>query len=426
MKLAVFLCLVGMAAAQPGYSLGERPQAPFRRPEDYLPMIRPMNNVVDIQVRCDLNEYRMQISVLFERPFEGALFARGQFKSESCRQAALPQSNQVILSMALDSCGTGESLVGEGYEAIRYYNNTIVVMNEFAWGILEMGDRAYDVSCRFGGTSVDTLRYNYEVPLIPPISVTAPSIQFTRCNMKIISGRNPLSGGISVLELGSIATLVFWIENKGQFDLSVFDCYAHDGMQMSRLELIDNAGCPAHQKVIGHTQRSDQLVREQTHVFAHFKSFKFPDVENVYVVCQCRVCFDHCYPTICPGDNVPGVATNRRRARREAVEEVSVGVNHNYTTGSTVEEEKMSQSLTVIVPEVETIIYDETTGEVLRQQVTHTEKKGDVCVPRLNFIAGISSMIVILFISLAVALVVIAHSRRTQPKTVETPSIQYQ
>lgn len=53
---------------------------------------------------------------------------------------------------------------GEGYDARSYYNNTVIVMGEFAWGILEMGDRAYDVSCRFGGTQVETLEFNMQVP----------------------------------------------------------------------------------------------------------------------------------------------------------------------------------------------------------------------------------------------------------------------
>lgn len=39
-------------------------------------------------------------------------------------------------------------------------------------------------------------------------------------------------------------------------------------------------------------------------------------------------------------------------------ETTTVAAGHNMTAGETVDEEKMAQSLMVIIPEVETIIYD--------------------------------------------------------------------
>ncbi|XP_014679956.1 PREDICTED: uncharacterized protein LOC106819896, partial [Priapulus caudatus] len=237
------LCLVACVyAVDKPYEIGARPTEEPRPPEDYLPMPRMLNDVVDIKVNCDVEANTMTVNIAFERPFEGALFAKGNYKVEQCRVTATPGSKETVLVLPLDGCGVALDQAGEGYDARTFYNSTVIVMAEFAWGILEMGDRAYDVSCRFGGTQIDTLEFNMQVPNISPNTVTSSPITFSSCNMKIVQGRNPLVTSVNVLDLGDIATLVFWVDNQGVFDLSVFDCYAHDGMQMSRLELVDEAG----------------------------------------------------------------------------------------------------------------------------------------------------------------------------------------
>ncbi|XP_014665446.1 PREDICTED: uncharacterized protein LOC106807581 [Priapulus caudatus] len=289
-------------------------------------------------------------------------------------------------------------------------------MAEFAWGILEMGDRAYDVSCRFGGTQIDTLEFNMQVPNISPNTVTSSPITFSSCNMKIVQGRNPLVTSVNVLDLGDIATLVFWVDNQGVFDLSVFDCYAHDGMQMSRLELVDEAGCPAHKKVIGFTQRSTALSPGHTYVYAHFKAFKFPDIDNVFFTCQCRVCFDHCYAPDCDGNRKKREATSTSDDNKAKVVDAD---GREYNMGDSVDEQLMAETIYVRVPSVDSVMYDEETGEMLK--LRHKAVTiGDLCVNRMTFIAGISACVVLLFFGFLAAAVCHARSRRSQKTATNT------
>lgn len=54
--------------------------------------------------------------------------------------------------------------------------------------------------------------------------VTSPPITFSACNMKIVQGRDPIVNAVSILDLGDIATLVFWIENQGAYSKRYFLC----------------------------------------------------------------------------------------------------------------------------------------------------------------------------------------------------------
>lgn len=100
---------------------------------------------------------------------------------------------------------------------------------------------------------------------------------------------------INIIRVTAIWTLTLSFSPSAEFDIFVSDCYAHDGMDMGYLEMIDSNGCPTHRKIIGNQQHSTDLAPGDTLVYAHFKAFKFPDVNNVFFECQCRLCMENCF-----------------------------------------------------------------------------------------------------------------------------------
>ncbi|XP_014665428.1 PREDICTED: protein dyf-7-like [Priapulus caudatus] len=197
-------------------------------------------------------------------------------------------------------------------------------MNEAEWGLLGMMDSTYTVSCRIGGSSVQRFDYGFTVPML----TTAGSLVITSspatCSMRVVTGQDPRARPTTLLFLGDIASLVFVLDDNRQYDMFVSDCRVSDGTSRDMLTLIDSDGCPAHRKLIGFTNYNTAMVRGQTYAYAHFKVFKFPDRDNVFVQCKCHVCLDSCNRPACETGAGIGNSKVFRKKRDMGVNDVIV------------------------------------------------------------------------------------------------------
>ncbi|XP_014667281.1 PREDICTED: glutenin, high molecular weight subunit DX5-like isoform X2 [Priapulus caudatus] len=128
-----------------------------------FPMTEPANDVIDISVECDMERNRMAVTLTFERDFDGILYTKGFFKIDECRHTAPPSRFQRF-DISLDKCGMQQKSSTDNFGGTSSFANTVVVMNELEWGVLEMWDKAYRVTCDFGGDRANTVDYGLQVP----------------------------------------------------------------------------------------------------------------------------------------------------------------------------------------------------------------------------------------------------------------------
>ncbi|XP_014680065.1 PREDICTED: uncharacterized protein LOC106820022 [Priapulus caudatus] len=178
-------------------------------------MTEPANDVIDISVECDMERNRMAVTLTFERDFDGILYTKGFFKIDECRHTAPPSRFQRF-DISLDKCGMQQKSSTDNFGGTSSFANTVVVMNELEWGVLEMWDKAYRVTCDFGGDRANTVDYGLQVPNLDTENV-AGLMAMPSCRMKVVSGDNPMLPGTNDLFLGDIATLVIYIQESSKY-----------------------------------------------------------------------------------------------------------------------------------------------------------------------------------------------------------------
>lgn len=72
------------------------------------------------------------------------------------------------------------------------------------------------------------------------------------------------------------------------------NCYAHDGVGVNKVLLIDENGCPAHDPEFVSPMQHGRMNNGDVVHYTNFQAFKFPDKSNVYFQCTVEVCRDKC------------------------------------------------------------------------------------------------------------------------------------
>ncbi|XP_014662477.1 PREDICTED: uncharacterized protein LOC106805420 [Priapulus caudatus] len=376
------------------------PNADFNK--DLIQQIQA-NRVTGVTTDCDLSGGTMKISMTFKRPFTGNVFAKG-FYNAGCRVLGTGEKN-IAVNVPLTGCGTITEVINEedkdGGETI-YYVNRIVVMYEAEWGVLSETDRAYQVACQFGGTGTRLITAGpYNIPglgitEVAPATVAAPS-----CWMKVVPGTDPLVSEVSDFILGETALLVVTLHDNSNFDVFVRDCYAHDG-QNGNIALIDELGCPAHKKVSMTDVITDKESQPgETLVYLPFKVFKFPDIDQVYFQCKCRVCVHDCL-----GDYQPDCSDKSARSKRQTIitelNDLLPGRRDNST------DLNVFNSIRVQIPEEGKDIYNDIQNRRLAERAP-APRNGDICVAKTTFTAAAAVGGAVLMTSLIVCCMLIVR-----------------
>ncbi|XP_014670083.1 PREDICTED: uncharacterized protein LOC106811071 [Priapulus caudatus] len=345
-----------------------------------FPQPDPANEILDVAVECDMERNRMSVTLTFERDFAGLIYTKNSFKVNGCRKVASPSRFQRF-DINLDTCGMDENLSTDNFGGTATFSNTVIIMNERELGVLEMWDKAFRVTCDFAGEQREkAVDFGLKIPELGAEAVLG-GMDLPTCRMKVVNGDNPMAPGTNNLLLGDIASLVVYIQDSTHFDIFVSNCYAHDGMDMGRIDLIDEDGCPTHRKLIGYQQHTTELLPGDTLVYAYLKSFKFPDVKNVFFDCQCTICMENCFQPQCDG----------RRTKRDLEQDGGSHVAANSRT---------FQSIRISLPED---INFNVTRSSHHQMASEEEKQTAMCISKTGFGVGMAVFLAVLVVIVLVA-----------------------
>ncbi|CAK9293759.1 unnamed protein product [Gordionus sp. m RMFG-2023] len=256
------------------------------------------NGIIGVNVKCNLNRNELIFTVHFKNKFFGLVYTKGYYKVEQCRTRG-HGSQTVSLVLPLDGCGN--SIVSQGWDlssGVTTFISRLVIIFDTILGIITSHDTAYKATCTLGGAGAPALESGIQVPMLLPHGMQPTSMTMPPAWMSIVQGKDPQAPPSQILNLGQIGTVVIKLhDTQGHFDIYAFNCFAHDGMGMGRIQLLDFNGCPIHTQIVG--PQSREVSHGSLSIFFHFKVFKFPDVNNVYFVCEIKICYKKCQQPNC-------------------------------------------------------------------------------------------------------------------------------
>ncbi|CAK9296550.1 unnamed protein product [Gordionus sp. m RMFG-2023] len=326
----------------------------------------------------------MKIQLTFNSPFYGVIYAKGFYKVKSCRFRGHGES-EIVYVLPFNGCGMQTLMEGQNLITGKMkLNNIIIVMFDSVSGVLEAQDTAFKTSCVMGGSGNNVLKAKVDVPMIDATKEILPdTLNLPPAWMKIVKGKDPFESPAHLLHLGQIGTIVISATSlHGLIDIFAFNCYAHDGMGMGLIQLIDEYGCPLHGKLIGpqaKTEYEDKII-----LFAHFKVFKFPDVQNVFFECSIKFCHHKCPPVNCNGYKAKIANKSYRKKRsisnisRVEMDEKELTLNETILLGlpeKNVSTFHLFQSISIAMPEYEyaNIMDSKANSAIIKEEVNSFE-----------------------------------------------------
>ncbi|XP_014673031.1 PREDICTED: hornerin-like [Priapulus caudatus] len=384
---------------QPGQDYGRGLITPQQGGQQVGEAVSGQDVVQDISTECDAARRTMRVTVKMANGFQGQVFARGYFGQPRCSSQGYG-SNYMQFEMPLDGCGTAETpdqsqLYQQGNPGFTY-RNTLIMMGHP--GILGSTDRAYTVQCQTGGTV-------QPVNIVNEVGNTNPPNVF----MKVSNGKDPNSTPSEGLTVGETATLSISHKENPTWDVYVTNCYAHDGVGVNKVLLIDEDGCPAHDPEFVSSMQHDRLVNGDVVHYTNFQSFKFPDKNNVYFQCTVEVCRDKCHRSTCTA-----TPSNRRKRDANATEVIENEIEEQKPRSKdTVEEEiEVFRGLTIILP-----------GEqpIPRYWNARYAVQDEMCITKTGFAWGMAIMGGVLIVAIIICVLLCMRTRNESRKHLDAP-----
>ncbi|XP_064477576.1 uncharacterized protein LOC135391294 [Ornithodoros turicata] len=248
------------------------------------------------QVSVQCNQQDMLLSMNFDTPFHGRVYAKGN--PGQCYVVGNGQNNLQFAVSLGTRCGTLQE--GDG----RYANEVVVQQHPI---IMTDTDRNIRVVCSFdAGDRTVTLASTFarngahsgldvttrgQPTITSVVTNTAPPPNVV---MRIL---DPTGRDARIVGLGDELTLRIEIQEPGTaFAIFARNLYARSSNGES-LFLIDSNGCPIDPSIFP-ALRPD--FRQPGSLFANFKAFRFPSSGMVNFEVQIRFCQDRCDPARCP------------------------------------------------------------------------------------------------------------------------------
>ncbi|XP_014661625.1 PREDICTED: uncharacterized protein LOC106804793 [Priapulus caudatus] len=391
------------------------------------------SGVLDVSTQCDLAREAMFVTIRFRNRFDGFLYPKGYYRT--CKMKANNEA-VIVLEVSLKGCGTDTFVERSEQGDVVYYANTIVIMHQADEQILSHDDSAYRTLCAYNGAgerTVTSAPYNVKEPRITngrPGMIRAPA-----CTLKVVPGVEPSVAPVDrTFRLGEMATLVVMLTNNANFDLFASRCFAHDGMNSFTTTLVDENGCPNNEIVFhGGLKKNEVALPGKTTIYANFRVFKFPDVPNVYFECICELCINKCQRSPCgKGVDAARMDSSMKLLTRPlrvdtARESVHVGnakrkrstepADEPLNATSNVTSVNVFNSITVALDEKKPtrmpremddhkeVFFDPPSFTETRQVAAASVASAGVCISRMSFAAGLSTMAVLLLLAITLAAV---------------------
>ncbi|XP_014680709.1 PREDICTED: filaggrin-2-like [Priapulus caudatus] len=389
------------------------------------------NEVVDIKTKCDSDAKTFTVELTFKQSFYGKVFAKGYYGIYMCSVQG-DGSYHISFTLPLDGCGTQESVdVKKGgyessYSQTYSYHNTLVVMENGGYGVLESSDRAYAIFCSIEDQAKPQptqqthsgRRGGYGNQDAQPIRATKE--EMPNVYLKVVDGHDPSGSPTTGLVVGQYASLIVYYKPSYEHDVSVTNCFAHDGTGYYKVLLIDADGCSTNKDFISELQQSESGYNAEKNIYTTFKAFKFPDRYNVYFQCSIEVCSGQCSTKQSCRNDVYGSSNDgysqNNRLKRSVSGNSSVTVEPpvinatstaaSATNSSTVDQRELFRALTVILPGEEPL---SDSFELGRRFATQQ----GMCITRAGFAWGMAIMGGILLVSALLCLTMYMRARRT-------------
>ncbi|XP_014662722.1 PREDICTED: uncharacterized protein LOC106805582 [Priapulus caudatus] len=149
--------------------------------------------------------------------------------------------------------------------------------------------------------------------------------------MKVVLGHDPSALPIAGLVVGDYTSLViYYAQQYSNFDVSVRNCFAHDGTGHYKVDLVDDNGCSTDPEYVSQLYVESAQYSGEHRIYTTFRAFKFPDRHNVYFQCLVDVCYGKCYKRAC----TPYSATLRpRQGAHDDSHSFNVRVKRSATDG---------------------------------------------------------------------------------------------
>ncbi|XP_042232935.1 uncharacterized protein LOC121873423 [Homarus americanus] len=377
-----------------------------------------MAQVVALDVACQRDQ--MNVRIIFDRSFDGIMYAKGFYSSPQCTYVAHGTGGQEFeFLMVAGTCGT-QYVEAQGGPS--YLENIVVIQNEP--GIQEIWDTARGVRCVFdgaGGDSTHRVSAALNVAMLDQQVVSFSADTIASASLDIQIGRGPFAPSASgMVKIGELMTMVVGVEGPANADLLVRECVAHDGSHQNPYQLTDENGCVlgSRKKLLGSWQKTRDTGNPQVSVisYSHFQAFKFPDKNDVYIECQVDLCTDGC--PVCledgggrkkrslPVSSHRGDDSRRQDESEDEGEEGAGGLGSSRSNRinnkrgskneSVTEPVRLARRLRVISPEDYSLIRDTPITLVTKEAEAGN---GDMCMSVSAFVAGLVVMFVVLVLS---------------------------
>ncbi|XP_058061727.1 mucin-2-like [Anopheles bellator] len=263
-------------------------------------------HIETIDVKCDQRS-GMLVTVQFEDDFQGVIYSQGYHNDPKCRYVQANQGGrQFTFTVPYAGCGSKPSCA-----VCASVDNVLVIQTDDE--VQEAWDTARRISCSQSEQQQNTIIFKpFVVDQLEVINVPT-STGGVDCWMDIQRGTFPRIEPIpSIIKIGeALSVLVYLRDPKGEYDVSVKDCYAYDSADYdapstARLQLSDKNGCSRKKKLFGLWQKTTQTGDSGATLVVHnsIKAFKFPDRMQVFLKCDIEICRGGCGPQVCAEENL--------------------------------------------------------------------------------------------------------------------------
>ena len=216
---------------------------------------------------------------------------------------------------------------------IEYFNTVVVQPHR---KLVTNQGRGYHIRCRYitAGKTIsngpnDSLNVtSFNNPTIGNSSLgpsgttsvvsTAP---MPSCNMKITlaSDEDNSRSNAESVKIGDKLTLTISIDYQDIYGMKVTNCLVRDGLNWGEQPLLNDAGCPVDDEIMGPFIYS----MNKTRATVNFQAHKFPYTSSVYYQCNVRLCLKEkggCedVPPDCSSDSSANSIGYRRLRRQTA------------------------------------------------------------------------------------------------------------
>ena len=273
-------------------------------------------HIETIDVKCDQRS-GMLVTIQFEDDFQGVIYSQGYHNDPKCRYVQANQGGrQFTFTVPYDRCGSKPSCA-----VCASVDNVLVIQTDEE--VQEAWDTARRISCSQSEQQQNTIIFKpFVVDQLEVVNVPT-STGGVECWMDIQRGTYPSISPIpSIIKIGeALSVLVYLRDPKGEYDVSVKDCYAFDSPDYeaattARLQLSDKNGCSRKKKLFGLWQKTTQTGSSGATLVVHnsIKAFKFPDRMQVFLKCDIEICRGGCGPQVCAEENlISTVETTTKR-----------------------------------------------------------------------------------------------------------------